>query len=117
MVYPHPAHIVLFGLDRIVKYKKGAVEAKREGQRLFTRYLSELLPKAEPSLNVPCFTDPSELRGQALKDNEPDKKAMELYAKHSTGSAKGNKVYTTEQKGTMKLLLKDRGSWTLKTDQ
>ncbi len=69
-MYPHPAHIVLFGLDWIVKYKKGAVEAKREGQRLFTRYLSELLPKAEPSLNVPCFADPSELRGQALKDNE-----------------------------------------------
>jgi len=30
----------------------------------------------------------------------PDKKAMELYEKHSTGSSQGNKVFTTEEKAT-----------------
>lgn len=42
----------------------------------------------------------------------PDKKAIELYEKHSTGSDKGNKVFTTQDKGTMKLTLKDNG-WSL----
>lgn len=39
----------------------------------------------------------------------PNKKALELYKKHSTGSNKGNKVFTTQNKGTMKLALKDDG--------
>lgn len=42
----------------------------------------------------------------------PDKKALELYEKYSTGSNKGNKVFTTQEKGTMKLTLKDNG-WSL----
>ena len=42
----------------------------------------------------------------------PDEKAIELYKKYSTGSNKGNKVYTTKEKGTMKLTLKDDG-WSL----
>ncbi len=47
----------------------------------------------------------------------PDKKAIELYQKYSTGSNKGNKVYTTEEKGTMKLILNDDGGWNLSTNQ
>ena len=42
----------------------------------------------------------------------PDEKAIELYKKYSTGSNKGNKVYTTQEKGTMKLTLKDDG-WSI----
>lgn len=42
----------------------------------------------------------------------PDKKAIELYKKYSRGSDKGNKIYTTLEKGTMKLTLKDDG-WNL----
>lgn len=42
----------------------------------------------------------------------PDKKAIELYEKFSRGSNKGNKVFTTQEKGTMKLYLKDDG-WSL----
>lgn len=42
----------------------------------------------------------------------PDKKAIEYYEKYSSGSNKGNKVYTTQDKGTMKLTLKDIG-WNL----
>lgn len=33
----------------------------------------------------------------------PNKKALELYEKYSTGSKQGNKVFTTQEKGTMKL--------------
>ena len=42
----------------------------------------------------------------------PDKKAIELYEKYSTGSKLGNKLFTTQEKGTMKLTLKDDG-WSL----
>jgi beta-lactamase superfamily II metal-dependent hydrolase len=42
----------------------------------------------------------------------PDKKALELYDKYSTGSKQGNKVFTTQDKGTMKLSLNDDG-WSL----
>lgn len=47
----------------------------------------------------------------------PDKKAVELYTKYSLGSNQGNKVFTTEDKGTMKLELKDDGGWSLSTNQ
>jgi len=47
----------------------------------------------------------------------PDKKAVELYAKYSRGSDKGNKVFTTEDQGNMKLVLKDDGGWTLSSHQ
>lgn len=47
----------------------------------------------------------------------PDKKAVELYAKYSSGSNQGNKVFTTKDKGNMKLVLKGHGEWTLNVGQ
>ena len=47
----------------------------------------------------------------------PDPKAVELYEKYSTGSDQGNKVFTTQDKGNMKLVLKGRGAWELNTGQ
>lgn len=47
----------------------------------------------------------------------PDKKAVELYEKHSTGSNQGKKVFTTEEKGNMKLVLQGGGAWTLSVGQ
>jgi len=43
----------------------------------------------------------------------PDEKALELYEKYTKGSKQGNKVFTTQVKGTLKLTLKDNG-WSLK---
>jgi len=42
----------------------------------------------------------------------PNKTAVRLYEKHSKGSSRGNKVFSTKQKGNMKLTLKD-SSWSL----
>lgn len=47
----------------------------------------------------------------------PDKKAIELYEKYSKGSNAGNKVYTTEDKNNMKIVLKDDGGWSLSVNQ
>jgi len=47
----------------------------------------------------------------------PDQKTVELYAKHSSGSDQSNKVFTTEEKGNMKLVLKGGGAWALNVGQ
>ena len=47
----------------------------------------------------------------------PDQDAIRLYEKHSRGSNKGNKVYTTQDKGTMKLTVKSEGGWKLSVNQ
>ena len=47
----------------------------------------------------------------------PDSKALELYRKYSSGSPQGNKVYRTDQHGTMKLTLKTGGGWSLSAKQ
>ena len=43
----------------------------------------------------------------------PSKTALEYYRRYSTGSDKGNKVFRTDTKGTMKLTLKSGGGWNL----
>lgn len=47
----------------------------------------------------------------------PNDTALAIYRDHSSGSDKGNKVFRTDMKGTMKLTLKDGGGWTLNTNQ
>lgn len=47
----------------------------------------------------------------------PDKDALKLYEKHSTGSNKGNRVYLTEEKGYMRIILKEEGGWSLSVNQ
>jgi predicted RNase H-like nuclease len=42
-VYPHPAMIRAFGLDRILKYKKGSVAEKCKGFRLYQQHFRRLL--------------------------------------------------------------------------
>ena len=42
-VYPHPAIVRFFGLDRIVKYKKGRVAEKREKFQLLQGYIRKCL--------------------------------------------------------------------------
>ncbi len=46
-------------------------------------------------------------------DDLPDKKAIDLYTKYSTGTKDGYKVVTTEEKGNMQLLLQGNGAWKL----
>jgi competence protein ComEC len=47
----------------------------------------------------------------------PDQKAVELFSQYSKGSNKGNKVYTTEEQGNIKVVLTDDGSWTISINQ
>ena len=47
----------------------------------------------------------------------PNETALRLYRKYSTGSDQGNKVCRTDTKGTMKLVLKSGGGWSLSLHQ
>lgn len=74
-VYPHTALIELFGLPRIIRYKKGNVESKRSGQRELQCQLRKL-PLFDPPLECTqplsefLAIDPGALRGAELKANE-----------------------------------------------
>lgn len=76
--YPHIVTIELFGLDRIVKYKKGTDDFKRRGQRQLVEHIREHLcgPRANPRLRPDAaledlLREPDvPLRGRALKDRE-----------------------------------------------
>ncbi len=51
-VFPHPAIVHLFDLDRILKYKKGKLSDKKRELKRLRSYIVELLPKLTPVLNV-----------------------------------------------------------------
>ncbi|MBD2089764.1 DUF429 domain-containing protein [Microcoleus sp. FACHB-1515] len=70
-VFPHPATVNLFGLDRILKYKKGRL-ADRAAELLKLRSLIlDVLPQLEPSLQITEADLPEIPRtGTALKNLE-----------------------------------------------
>ena len=69
--YPHPSMVRLFDLNRIIAYKKGAVDEKRGGLRILQSHLARLkgLRKAT-NLGELLHLDVATLRGQTLKQYE-----------------------------------------------
>lgn len=51
-VFPHPAMIHLFGLDQILKYKKGAIAQRKLELEKLRQHILEKLPKLEPRLKI-----------------------------------------------------------------
>lgn len=72
-VYPHAASVALFGLKKILKYKKGPVEDRRKGLAELQSRLMGDLEEAEPALArsrnlvALCLKSPAELAGGQLK--------------------------------------------------
>lgn len=76
-VYPHPAHVVLFGLKSIIKYKAKRGRSRSTRLREFARLESLLVslqhmePALDPEPGVSQLSAPLEsLRGKALKNRE-----------------------------------------------
>jgi predicted RNase H-like nuclease len=76
-VYPHPALIEIFGLDVRLRYKKGRVAEKREGQARLAALLADLARSTILTLDVPDRLAGRldagrivRLKGAALKHNE-----------------------------------------------
>ena len=74
--YPHAGMVELFGLERIIRYKKGRVAERRDGQKELTQkfrtQLSALdLPlRSTTTLEDMLNVDLTSLRGKALKQHE-----------------------------------------------
>jgi predicted RNase H-like nuclease len=70
-VYPHPAMVRLFGLARIIRYKKGSVAEKKAGLAKLRGYLGKL-PGLQwnPGLAGLLGHDLDVLKGEALKRHE-----------------------------------------------
>ncbi len=51
-VFPHPAIVHLFGLTRILKYKKGRLCDRKLELLKLRQYIFDILPTLEPSLNL-----------------------------------------------------------------
>ena len=72
-VFPHPATINLFGLRRILKYKKGKIAERQAELNKLRDYINEILPQLEPALALASTTIPQVLgqkTGKDLKDIE-----------------------------------------------
>lgn len=70
-VFPHPATINLFGLAKILKYKKGRLGDRCQELKQLRTYITDLLPKLEPALSLAalnCIPEiSSKQTGKALK--------------------------------------------------
>ena len=67
-VFPHPATVNLFNLERIIKYKKGRLAERTVELKRLHNYIQELLPQLEPSLdvtNLPAIAN--SVKGKELK--------------------------------------------------
>ena len=69
-VYPHPATVALFGLEKTLKYKQGSFEA-RQGELLQLMTLIEGLDKATPRLRVNHSVSWVELRKRVAAATRP----------------------------------------------
>ncbi|HIK08168.1 MAG TPA: DUF429 domain-containing protein [Trichormus sp. M33_DOE_039] len=70
-VFPHPAIVHLFGLERILKYKKGRISERRLELIKLYQYIVEILPQFEPALCIGSWlTDEIPYTGTELKATE-----------------------------------------------
>lgn len=74
-VFPHPATINLFGLERIIKYKKGKISDRRKELNKLRDYITDIVPKLEPALSqtslkqIPVITEkPTGKKLKAIED-------------------------------------------------
>ncbi|MBO3462196.1 DUF429 domain-containing protein [Aetokthonos hydrillicola Thurmond2011] len=68
-VFPHPAIVQLFNLERILKYKKGRLSERRLELLKLYNYITEILPTLEPCLGG-LFSCEIPTTGAALKEAE-----------------------------------------------
>ena len=77
-VYPHPAMVHLFGLNSILKYKKGRLAARKAELSRLRGYICEILPQLTPPLTLSSsdrshfalLPFPEKMTGNALKTVE-----------------------------------------------
>lgn len=70
-VFPHPATINLFGLEQIIKYKKGKISDRRQELARLRGYIISILPQLVPALSLATIKQipaiPQQPTGKELK--------------------------------------------------
>ena len=70
-VFPHPAIVNLFGLKKILKYKKGKLADKKRELTVLRNYIVTMLPQLKPKLyltkNTALPNIDSDVTGKTLK--------------------------------------------------
>ncbi|BFM38638.1 DUF429 domain-containing protein [Synechocystis sp. LKSZ1] len=71
-VFPHPAMVHLFGLEQILKYKKGKLNDRKQEITKLQAYLQTVLPSLTPAVrftdsNADLWQSPASLTGPKLK--------------------------------------------------
>jgi predicted RNase H-like nuclease len=74
-VYPHPAMVRTFGLERIIQYKKGTIGDRRRGLKVLRQHIARLAGGStgwifSPLLSRVLRQDVEELRGAGIKHYE-----------------------------------------------
>ena len=72
-VFPHPATINLFGLEKILKYKKGRISDRSSELIKLRNYIIKVLPQLEPSLSqrsLAAIPTIAQMTGKELKTIE-----------------------------------------------
>lgn len=76
-VFPHPAMVYLFSLDRILKYKKGRLAERQQALQQLRQLILQHLPEQEPMLCLEASDLPEvPSRGAALKALEDQLDAL-----------------------------------------
>ena len=73
-VFPHPATINLFGLKKILKYKKGRLAHRQQELSKLRSYITKVLPNLEPALSLDSLNEIPEI---AQKQTGKELKAIE----------------------------------------
>ncbi|MFE4106430.1 DUF429 domain-containing protein [Almyronema epifaneia] len=100
-VYPHAASIALFGLPRILKYKKGKVTERRQGLAQLFALQQKYFSRLQPSLALD-FTIDLNQKGAALKALEDKLDALTcayLAAYWVWHGQRQNSIYGDRQSG------------------
>jgi predicted RNase H-like nuclease len=98
-VHPHAATVTLFGLDRIVKYKRGTREQKARELRRLRRLAISHLPAFDPALSLRLPSVPRTGSTKPVEDRIDAVLCAYIGASWWHWAAERNKLYGDDQSG------------------
>jgi len=98
-VHPHAATISLFGLDRIVKYKRGTREQKARGLRRLRSLVISRLPTLDPALRLRFPPVPRTGSTKSLEDRIDAVLCAYIGARWWFWATQRNRLYGDEEHG------------------
>jgi predicted RNase H-like nuclease len=98
-IHPHAATVSLFGLDRIVKYKRGLRDAKASGLRRLRTLATSRLPTVDPPLSVRLPSVPRTGNTKSVEDRIDAVLCAYIGAHWWFWGTQRNRLYGTEADG------------------